>query len=179
MQQEGAGAVELRRAGLLQVGDVAVQHLAAGLERLEEPLLLALHDAGDEFEVLSDLGISFHDAGDGRNDRVQERLFLTEILIAEPGSAAQDLSEHVAAAFVARQRAVGDREREGADVVGDDLQGGAGLATLGKMLAGVLLDGADDARENVVLEVVELALEDRREAFEAHAGIDVLLLERR
>ena len=43
-------------------------------------------------------------------------------LVAVADRAADDPAQHVAAALVAGQHAVGDQERAGADVVGDDAQ---------------------------------------------------------
>ena len=113
--------------------------------------------------------------------------------------ATQDAAEDVVAIGVAGLDAVGDREREGADVVGDDAEGhvvlllrrvadraggGQGGAVF---LAREFLEAAEERGEDVALvvgdhagEVLEVlrALHDAGDAFEAHARVDVAGRER-
>ena len=91
--------------------------------------------------------------------------------------AAEDAAEHVAAALVRRGRAVGEREREAADVVGDHAVGDVGvvveLARVGAR-AGAGADRLEDGRPQVGVVVRALVLDDAHEALEAHARVDML-----
>ena len=72
--------------------------------------------------VALQLGIGLaHLVGQRRDQRVEEGLARAQ-LVAVADGAARDAAQHVAAAFVAGDHAVGDGEGAGADVVGDDLQ---------------------------------------------------------
>ena len=83
--------------------------------------------------------------------------------------AAHDAAEHIAAALVRRQHAVGDQERRRAQMVGDHAMGG--------LLRAVGIDAgssatAGSAREQVDRVIVVRALHHRGDALEPHAGID-------
>ena len=82
--------------------------------------------------------------------------------------AADDAPLHVAAAFVRGDHAVGHQEGGGADVVGDHLE----RVVREVLLAGLARGGLDQRIEDVDLVVAVHVLQDRRQAFEAHAGVD-------
>ena len=63
--------------------------------------------------------------------------------------AANDLPQHVAAAFVRWHHSVADQERRGAAVVGDDTQGSVGLRRRAICLAGKLAGKVDQRTEKV------------------------------
>ena len=86
--------------------------------------------------------------------------------------APHDLAQHVAAALVAGQDAVGDEERHRAQVVGDDAHRDVVPLVAAVGLAGALRDRVEERREEVGVVVRELALDDGRHALEAHAGVD-------
>ena len=72
--------------------------------------------------VAPQLGVGLaHLGGQRRHQRVEEGLARAQ-LVAVADGAAGDAAQHVAAALVAGDHAVGDGEGAGADVVGDDLQ---------------------------------------------------------
>ena len=108
------------------------------------------------------------------DELVEERLRLPE-LVAVAQRAADDPPQHVAAAFVARDHAVGDQERARADVVGDDLE----RVVREVLRAGFARRGGDQVLEQVDLVVRVHVLQHRREALEAHAGVDAGLGQRR
>ena len=83
-------------------------------------------------------------------------------------------AQHVAAAVVARQHAVGDERADRAGVVGDDAEGDVPLGAVAVSLARQFLGGADDFAEQVHVVVGEDSLEHRGDALEAHAGVHVL-----
>ena len=90
--------------------------------------------------------------------------------------AAQQPAQHVARAFVARQRPFGDRERQRAHVVGDDARVAHGRLRVGDLLR-VAQHRVHERREQVGLEDRVLALQDEREALDAHARVDARVRE--
>ncbi len=84
--------------------------------------------------------------------------------------AAHDAAKHVAAALVERRDAVGDEEGRGAQMVGDDAVAG-GLRAV-RIDAGFLRDRADERAHQVGLIGRGHALQQGRDALEAHAGVD-------
>ena len=92
--------------------------------------------------------------------------------------AAQQAAQHVTAALVGWQDAVGDHERDRAAVVGHDAQAQVGSLVLAVLDAGQALAHADQTAKHVGVVVVRNALHDGRHALKAHASIDVLGLKR-
>ena len=87
--------------------------------------------------------------------------------------AAHDAAEHVAAAFVGGQHAVGDEEARRPQVIGDDAVRGSILA---RRRHARRRDRRRDQRlEQVDLVIVMRALQHRGDAFQPHAGIDRVL----
>ncbi len=84
--------------------------------------------------------------------------------------AAHDAAEHVAAALLRRQHAVGDEERAGAQVIGDDAMRDR-VRTVGRG-ARFLGRGDDEGAQHVDVVVVVLALEHGGDPLEPHAGVD-------
>ena len=119
MQREGDGAVEHRALELLEsVGEVRL----ALAKRDAETLLLRENDAFDELAIIDDLGIHMaHETHDGIHVVAQECALDTELVRVHDGAAKQ-AAQHVAAAFVGGQDAVGDHEGDAAAMVGNDAQ---------------------------------------------------------
>ncbi len=84
--------------------------------------------------------------------------------------AAHDAAKHIAASVVGGQHAVGDEERRGAKMVGDDAVAGLRLALGGD--AGELDRGRDQRLEQVDVVIVVGALQHGGDALEPHAGVD-------
>ena len=84
--------------------------------------------------------------------------------------AAHDAAKHIAAALVRRQHAIGNKERTGAQMVGNDAVRGFALAV--GIDAGEVGDRLDQRAEQIDLVIVVGALQHRRHALEAHAGVD-------
>ena len=129
VDREAVGVVELEdglagdRLALAASLIALVEQRHAVLERLGESLLFLLQHAHDVIArrfASSGIGRA-HLGRERRHERVEERLVLAE-LVAVADRAADDPAQHVAAAVVAGNHAVGDQERAGADVVRDHAQ---------------------------------------------------------
>ena len=93
--------------------------------------------------------------------------------------AANDLAQHVAAAFVRGHHAVADQERRGAAVVGDDAQRSVGLRRRAIRFAGKLAGKVDQRPEKVRVVDAGLSLQNRGQPLEARACVDGGLGQRR
>ena len=94
------------------------------------------------------------------------------------GSAAQQTAQHVAAALVGRHHAVTHHKGGGTDMVGDNAQGNVGLLTRTVFHTDDTADMFHDILNGIHFEQVVDALHDARQAFQAHTGIDVGMVER-
>ena len=103
---------------------VFVQFREADLDGARELLFFFIEDARDASGVVFELGIGFlHLRADGRGHLRKKGTGSSEhVRVAQ--RAANDFAQHVAAAFVGGNHAVGNQERGGAGVVGDDAQRG-------------------------------------------------------
>ena len=139
-----------------------------------------------------------HLSNEGFDQRAEEWLVAGESeLTAVTNGAAQDSTKDIVSAVVAGHDAIGDRETECAEVVGDHAEGDRGYhflvecravgAELGVNvhigLAAEFLELAEDRGEDIggvvrgfFREIGESlgVLDDRARALEAHAGIDML-----
>ena len=87
-----------------------------------------------------------------------------------PHRPAHDPAQHIAAPLLARQHAVGDQEGRGAQMIGDHAMRDRVRPV--RRDAGGFRRGQDQSPEEVDVVIVVLALQDRGDAFEPHAGID-------
>ncbi len=160
----------------------------AGLGRLIEQLLEAgqpfgQHGLESDFFGLDDLrhvivagsqlGVGVAHLADEHVDQpAQEGLRQPEVM-GVAHRTPHDLAQHVPAPFIGRQDAVGDEERHGAGVVGNDP--GRHVRRLHRALvlaAGELADGLEQRLEQVRVVIRQRALHDRRDPLEAHARVD-------
>ena len=162
----------------LRLGERRFQAGQAVAQHPVELLLLAAHDRGNDVAVGVQLRIrAFHLADHHAGQLVQERLGQAKLL-AVPHRPAHDLAQHVAPPFVGGDYAVGDQERHGAQVVGDDAQRDvAGVVRRPARQRSVLrarppCDGRQQGREEVGVVVGQLVLQHRDDALQPHAGID-------
>ena len=182
---EAVGVIELERVrageGRLALGLVALEHfgedLHAAIDGLGEVFFLGADDAGDIgllFTQLGVLALVFMD--DGVHDLIEERFVHAQQLAVTRG-AAQQAAQDVAPALVGGENAVADHEGRRTDMVGDDAERHVGLVGLLIVCAGDLGDFIRDVHDSVDVEQGRDVLTHAGKAFEAHAGVDVLLLE--
>ena len=177
VELEGVLAGELCLALSLVLGEHIGEDLHAAVDGLGKILLLGADDLGDIALLLAQiLVLALIDRHDGVDDLIEERAIHAEEL-AVTRRAAQQAAQDVAAALVARQHAVADHEARGADVVGDDAQGDVARVALAVVRAGDLADLVGDVHDGIDVEQGVDILADHRQTLQAHAGVDVLLLE--
>ena len=165
---------------------VTVEQVDTLLQSAEEGILLLFHHAGDEFLLLQQFGISLaHLLHEHGHEFIHEGALLSEERVGIANGTAQDAADDVAGLGVGGQLTVGDREGNGAQVVGHDAHGDVDLLLLvGTLTVGACGHGVavllareelyllDDGLEDVGVVVGVLALQHAHEALEAHAGID-------
>ena len=168
VEREGGLAGELLACGKL--AGLLIQNGKTALQRLAEARLFEAQGLGDERLGAHQLRVGLpHLAHEGRHEAVHQRILGSEEL-GVPHGAPHDAAEHVAAALVRRQHAVGDEEGRGAQVIGDDAVGGLAVA-LGRH-PGRMRHRLDERAEEIGVVVRMHALQDRSDALEAHAGVD-------
>ena len=85
-------------------------------------------------------------------------------------AAAHDAAQHIAAAFIGGQHAVGDQERSRAQMVGDDAMAEHRIAS--GLHAGSIDRGRDQMAEQIDVVIAGDALQDGGDALQPHAGVD-------
>ena len=173
-EAERVGQAEGDIAGQRSAGLQFVHGLVEEGETIAERALeagLFLLDGGFDCDTCAaEFRIGLAHLGDQRRDQlVHQRLARAEHVAMAHG-AAHDAAQDITAAFIRRQDAVGHEEGRGAQVVGDDAEGGGLVA--GGLLAIDVFFGIDQCTEEINVIVVVLALQDSGDPLKAHAGID-------
>ncbi|OIQ77467.1 hypothetical protein GALL_408430 [mine drainage metagenome] len=166
-----------RRRGTLRQANRGVEDRRPGDQRAPERLFLGVRDARDPLEIGLEVRV-------GRRHRVlahrkerRQRQALDAEQAHGPHTPAQEPAQDVAASLVRRGDAVTDQHERGAHVVGHHPHPDVVLVHRAVTAPRELLRGLDDREDLVDLVHVVLALEQVRDPLEAHAGVDVLLLE--
>ncbi len=176
IERKAISVVEAERR--LAVQDAAVpkrtrlvlENGEAPRQRRAEARLLELQRLGDQRLRADQLWIGLaHLARQRRDEAPHQGIARAQDLRVAHG-AAHDAAEHIAAALVRRQHAVGDQEGGGAQVIGDHPVRGA-LRPVG-IDAGQVRAGADERAEKVDVVIVVHALQHGGDALEPHAGVD-------
>ena len=127
VEREAVGVVELERdlalegAAGAQALRLVFQQLEASAESLLEARLLELQRLGDQRLRASQFGIGITHLVHQRGHQLVDHRVLRAEDVRMAHRAAHDPAQHVAAAFVGRQHAVGDQERGGAQMISDHL----------------------------------------------------------
>ena len=159
------------------LGEHVIEDLHAGVDGLGEVLLLGLHHTGDVSLFLPQLGIlALVLMNDSIDDLIEEGLVHTKEL-AVAGSPAKQAAQHIAPALVGGQDAVADHKGGRADMVGDHAQRHVHLVALAVVGTGELADLVGDVHHGVHVEERVHVLADNGQTLQAHAGVDILLLE--
>ena len=185
VEREAVGVVQLEHgvarqdaAGRAGRGHGGVEDGRALGEGLQEGRLLGLGDRVDAHRLLHERRVLRpHREGRGVDQLLDHRLGRAHEAHGADG-AAQDPAQHVAGLLVARRHAVADEHQRGADVVGDDAQPDVVRGVGAVADAGQLGRAVQDLPAGVDLVEVVDALQQRRDALQAHAGVDVLLRQR-
>ena len=162
---------------LLVLGEHVVENSQAAVDGLGEVLLLHPDDLGDIVLALPQLGVvALVLVDDGVAHLVQEGLVHPQQLTVA-GGPAQQAAQHIAPALVGGEHPVADHKGGGADVVGDDPQGHVHTVALAVGGPGELGDLVGDVHHRVHVKQGGHLLAHAGQALQAHAGVDVLLLE--
>ena len=180
VERESEGVVQAE--GVVAGDDAAsarvVQHFAKQarslLERAGELLGLGTDDILNRRALGCDLGIGVAVAVGHHLHQAHEARGLKAQIGTLAHGATDDAAQDVIAALVARTHAVGGEEGHGTAVVGQHAHGAVDTRVGVVGAARHLLGPPDERPEAVGLEHRRLVLQDRREALEAGAGVDVL-----
>ena len=176
MEFEREFAGEDRFALRLEICRVFFHHLFALVEGAHETFFLAGHDLLDEGALCLKLRVCFAAGVDDDIHEVFQERILHADLAAVARSSADESSEDVSSALVARHDLIADHKCRGANMVRDDAQGYVDL-----LIAALIADtrhlfrGVQDFRDRIDIEDGIHILHDARKAFQTHTGIDVLL----
>ncbi len=147
-----------------------VEQAQAPFERLAEARLFELQSLLDQALPALELGVgAAHLFDQRRHQAIEQRLLGAENVRVAHG-AAHDAAKHIAAALVGGQHAVGDQERRGAQMIGDDAM--ARRMHAGRGHAGQLDRGADQSADEIDGVIVVRALEHGGDTLDPHAGVD-------
>ena len=176
VQREAVGVVKLERrlAGqvraLGQARDLVAQKPQPAIERLAETRLLAPQRLLDHRLSAGEFGVGRAHLPDQRGHQLVHHRVLGPQHVRVAHRAAHDPAQDVAAPLVRRHHPVGDQEAGRTQVVGDhavvDLAGAVGVA-VGRMRRRL-----DQRAHQVGVVVVVLALQERADPFQPHAGVD-------
>ena len=159
---QGAAGRQLRRR--------LVEQTKAAFQRLAEARFLQLQRLLDQRLRTAKLGIGLaHGRHQRRHELVHERFPRTEQMGMAHG-AAHDAAQHIAAALIGRQHAIGHQEAGRAQMIGNHPVRGARLGR--ERLADLVLAGGNQRPERVGIIIVVHALQHGGDALQAHAGID-------
>ena len=84
--------------------------------------------------------------------------------------AAHDPAQDIATPLIGGKDAIGNEERGGPQVIGDDVERGPRFPSGGR--ADTILAGRDQGREEIGVEIAPHTLQDGRHPLETHAGVD-------
>ena len=143
-----------------------------------EAFFLIGNDFDDEIFLFSDFGILVaHHIHNHGNDFSEEYAVDAEEL-NEAGGSAQDAAEHITAAVVGRQNAVGNQECAGTGVVRHDAHGESAFIFIVRQ-TGFVFDKLNEILQKIGIVVGRNILKNGRHAFQTHTRIDAGMRERR
>ncbi len=173
MQGEHVLAGEQHRAVDDRFGDQRIEHRAAVIERAHERLLFVAQRVLHVVQAAGQFRIARLERRDDRAGQLRHELARIAEQTALANRAADQEAQHVAAIGVRRIDAVGDQERHGARVVGDDVAARQLFVRRERGRADAGLRG-DQIGEEIGLVHRRFAVDEREDALEAHAGVDRL-----
>ena len=176
VEREAVGVVELEgdvARELVALAEAArgfVEQLEAAVEHRLEARLFELQRFGRQRRRAHDFGEGLAHRVDERGDQLVQQRLLAADDVRVAHRAAHDPAQHVAAALVRRQHAVGDQEDGRAQMVGDHAVRDR-VRPVGGDVRGIGRS-EDDPAHQVDVVVVVLALQHGRDALQPHARVD-------
>ena len=175
VQGECAYSAYLCLAGSLGIGHNLVKQFDTGVKGAQERLLLLNDYLLYECLLGVQLGISVtHVVNEHGQQLVEECLLLAQERVGVTYCTAQYAANHVTGLGIGWQLAVGNRECNGADVVGNYAHGYVNLLILSVLKAGQSTYLLDYGLEHVGVIVGLLALQGAYQTLKSHTGIDYL-----
>ncbi len=181
VEREAKGVVELERGftrqfgALGQRGELFVEQLQAAIERGLEASLFGQQRFLDQHLSAAELRVGLaHLAHEFGHQPVHHRILRAEQVGVAHG-AAHDPAQHVAAPLVRGHNAVGQQEGGGAQMVGNHAQVHVAVAV--RVGIGHMRRSLDQRPHQVGVVVVMLALQQRADPLQPHAGVDRLHVE--
>ena len=176
IERKAVGVVELegglagQRRALGQAGELVLQQAQAPVQRAAEAVLLELEGLADQRIGPAELGESLaHLAHQLRHEAMHQRRVDAELVGVAHGPA-HDPAQHIAAPLVRGQHAVGDQEAGRTQMIGDHaVMDAPRPVRIGRGRVGGRLD---QRAQQIGVVIVVLALQDRADALQPHAGID-------
>ena len=173
VQLEDVQTLQQMLVGLFQAVDHVVQDGHAGVDGAGKVCLLGAYDLLDIGVVLTQFGVSRLAGLDDGLDQLHQEGAADAQHPAMAGGTAQQTAQHVAAALIGGQDAVGHHEGAATDVVGDDADGDVVLCIGTVGLTRDVLHMVQHALDGIDLEQVADALHHAGQTLQAHAGINV------
>ena len=176
VEREAVGVVKLegdiagQRLGALQLPGLFLQQLQAASERILEAGLLQLQRFADQSLGARQLGEGGSHFGHQLGHQPMQQRLAGAKHVGVAHTPPHDPPQDIAAALVGGQHAIRDQEGAGPEVVGDHPVR-HGLRPVG-MHAGRLGRSHDQPAHQVDVVVVVLALQDRGNPLQPHAGVD-------
>ena len=143
------------------------QNLHAVFQRFVKALFLGLEYLGNALCVGLEVGVGIAHQRHQVGHHFVEKRRLTTQLVAVANRAAHDAALHITAAFVARNHPIRHQESGGAQMVGNHTQ--AGAVQVGA--AGLTRSGGDQLLKHIDFVVAVHALQNGRQALQAHARV--------
>ena len=141
IQDESLLAGDFGLAILTGCGDCLLKHRDAVVEGAEERILLLLGHLYYEVALLGDFRIGpAHQLDEGVDQAIQECLLLVEERVGVTDGPAQDAPDDISGLGVGGELAVGDGERDCADMVGNHAHRDVNLGVFAIFLSGELGD---------------------------------------
>ena len=120
-----------------------------------------------------ELGISFaHSVDEHIHELVHKCFLLSEESVSVAHCTTKNAADYIACLGVRRELRVGDRERNGAHVVGNHTHSHIALCVFAIFLACHCSHSLDERLEHIGVVVGSLALKCHAQALKAHAGVD-------
>ncbi len=150
-----------------------IQQPNTGFERTQERFLLFVDHPLYQCLLSCQFGICFtHHLNKGGNKFIYERLFQPQKSIAIPNSTTQNATNYITCAGIGGQLSIGNRESNGANMVGHNTHSNVFLGIFSIPRPAQLSNLLNEWLKNIGIVIRSLSLNDHTKPFETHTRID-------